>query len=207
VTVTDTGIASGELPRAPETTRATLTAMTSCTPDAGASLCVVNPGFEGKAAINELGGFNAPPWSVCDPPGSPDIRNASVGWTTPGPDPTQGATYLEILWLAQPWRETVGEQLCAPLAKGRSYSFQIDLSYYQGTVEGVPPGRLEVRASNAMCGEDQLLWTSPNVGLKWHTYCVTFTAASDYAYIKLEPADQETGVLVDNIVPVAACPP
>ena len=208
VTVTDAGTASGEFPRGPETTRATLTAVApGCAPDAGAGLCIANPGLEGKAAIYELGGFTAPPWERCDMPGTPDIRNVDVGWTVPGPNPTEGATYLEILWLAQVWRETVGAPLCASLVKGRSYSFTIDVTYYDGTVEGVPPGRLNVFASNALCGEDQLLWTSPNVGLSWHTHCVTFTAGDNYRYLKLSPADQQTGVLVDNLVPVAACPP
>jgi hypothetical protein len=64
-----------------------------------------------------------------------------------------------------------------------------------------------VRASSVSCGEDQLLWTSPTLSLTWQTYCATFTAAADYGYIKLEPADPETGVLVDNIVPVATCAP
>jgi hypothetical protein len=208
VTVTDTAVTSGEFPRPPRTGRATLTATASCAPDAGSGLCIVNPSLEGKAAIYEFGGFTAPPWKVCDLPGTPDIRSASVGWTVPGPDPSQGATYLEILWLAQVWRETVGAPLCAPLVAGRSYSFKIDATYYQGTVEGVPPGRLQVRMANDLCAEeDQLVWTSPSLGLSWHTYCVTFTAMADYKYIKLEPADQETGVLVDNIVPVASCSP
>src|SRR5262249_35061120 len=151
--VTDTGSSSGEIRRSPQTVRASLMAqVVQCPPDGGAApppappappppppppgeLCLSNPSFEGTAQLTEFGGFNAPPWVICDPPGSPDIRNASIGWTTPGQDPTDGSTYLEILYLSQVWRETLAAPLCAPMVAGKSYSFQIDLSY-QGLIEG-----------------------------------------------------------------------
>lgn len=211
VAVTDTGTPRGEFRRDPETVRAALTAqLLRCPGDGGtpseSQLCLLNPSFEGTAVITEFGGFTAPPWSICDPPGSPDIKNASQGWSVPGPEPSNGATYLNMLWWRELWVETVGSPLCEPLVAGKQYSFKVDLSW-QGWIEGVTAGHAEFWASHALCGEEQLLWTSPVVESTWRTYCVTFTADQSFTFLKLKPTGLRTGVLVDNITPVARCVP
>jgi hypothetical protein len=215
VSVTDAGAGSGEFPRPPQTVKARVSSeVLECPPDAGppdtgvppTGLCVDNPSFEGTPGLTEFTGFTAPPWVICDPPGSPDIRNDAIGWSAPGQLPTHGATYLEILWLGAAWRETLSAPLCAPLVSGREYSFKIDLSW-QGWVEGASAGRLEIWASSASCGEEQLLWTSPRLPQTWQNYCVTFTAQQAFTHLQLKPTEQRTGVLADNIVPVARCTP
>ncbi len=96
--------------------------------------------------------------------------------------------------------------LCSPLVAGAEYSFKIDLSW-QGFIEGATAGRVEIWGSNAQCGEEQLLWASPRVPETWQNYCVTFTAEQAFTHLQLKPAEQRTGVLIDNIVPVARCAP
>lgn len=211
VIATDAGVTGGEFRRDPLQARATVRAeLQRCIPDGGPppaqKLCLSNPSFEGTAVITEFGGFTAPPWSICDPPGSPDIRSATQGWSVPGPEPAEGASYLNLLWWRELWIETVAEPLCEPMMAGKTYSFEVDVAW-QGWIEGVTNGQVEFWASHALCGEDQLLWKSPVADSAWKRHCVTFTAEEAYGFIQLRPATLRTGVIVDNIVPVEKCGP
>jgi hypothetical protein len=223
VRATDTANSTPEFAHMAQTVSADVTAtVLNCTdsgvpppPVGGTSaLCISNPSFEGIPGVELFDAdFHADAWGICSP--SPDIWDEKQSWSgTPGgPPATDGKTYLELFCVGGGTclvREAVGEQLCAPLVAGKTYSFKIDLAFRPaGSVAGATPGGLQVYAGTAMCGEDQLLWTSPTAGNDWQTYCATFTAQSDLNYIAFKPAvgyPTTIGVFIDHIVPVDSCP-
>jgi hypothetical protein len=215
VSATDTGIALPEFKYDAQTVRANVTAEVLECNDAGTpgALCFQNPSFDGTPGISEyMLGLHTTAWAACE--GSPDIWDATQSWDgTPGAPPaSDGATYLVLYAssLGITVREAAGEQLCAPLVAGKRYSFTIDLSFRpQGAYGNATAGAIEVWSSLATCGTEQLLWTSPTVSADWRTHCVTFTAQQPFDYIQLKAvkSSANTGVFLDKLVPVAACPP
>jgi hypothetical protein len=108
-----------------------------------------------------------------------------------------------------PAQDSLGQAACAPLVAGTRYSFQIDLSYRPEGSIGTAGG-LEVWGGTARCGNDELLWMSPPVTSDWKTYCGSFVAKRDLAFLQVKTAKGypgTTGVFVDHLVPVASCAP
>ncbi len=222
VTVKDTG-SSGEIARAPQTARASVTAEVLACPEGGLSdagggpACFANPSFEGVAALRTGTNFDAPPWIDCTPAlfDGPQIGNAGVvlmdqTWTSPAP--TDGQTYLLLDENTGFGANGVSEPLCTTVPAGTTFGLEVDLASPLGTDTGSPagsPAALRIYGATASCGTTQLLWTSPPASPAWQTYCATMTVPQDTAYLTLQPdvPSGATGILyVDHLVAVASCP-
>jgi hypothetical protein len=187
-------------------------------PDAGASLCIMNPSFEGSPMIGISGppGFQAtaapPQWQVCL--GDPDVDPNPMVSTVPASD---GNTYvgLEVRSLGfSNSDESVGDTLCAPLVAGAHYAFCIDLGIASTALPNVPgtlPPVLQIWGGKAPCKEDELLWASPQITNKdsWMKFCGSFVPSQALSNLVLIPAaggtmlgpGQGSYVIVDHIVP------
>lgn len=185
--------------------------------DAGAAvlpLCLNNGSFEPTAAgigstfATSLG---AAPWQICGtPPNFPQLVNTDMADLFMLPEPTEGGAYLSLSS-----NNLVSETLCTAIAAGSSFSFRVDLAEGSAAAQtGVSNPVLEIwGGTSAICVQDELLWSSP-VALtdSWQTFCGTVTTLQPLSSITLRansggslPSPYD--VLLDNLQPVAACPP
>jgi len=177
-------------------------------------MCLVNPSFEGVAAINGGANFEAAPWSSCMDPvavqsgltNTPDIANHSVEpMIGIAPEPTEGVTYL-----AMNAGEQASQALCEPLLAGEQTSLRLDAMRMDlGT-----PDMIYLQlwgGSSDDCSQRQLLWASPPLDTKWTNYCLTLRPSDslDLVTLRAEGSTSQLAVnylAVDNITPVSACP-
>jgi hypothetical protein len=212
VTATETSVSTAEFGQSARSATANVTDDVVGCPPPSDPLCITNPSFEGTPGITETMGFNAAPWVTCSI--SPDIWNDKQSWGgDPGaPPPTDGQTYLDAYCIgftgSCALAESAGQELCAPMVKGRPYSFKVDVAFRpKGAYGGASAGTLQVWAGATMCTQTQLLWTSPMAMPDWQNYCVTFTPEQDFGFISFAAAGSSgtTGVFVDHIAPVKSC--
>jgi hypothetical protein len=175
-------------------------------------MCLMNPSFEGMAAINTGAQFDAIPWSMCVDPMSdivsntPDIANATLDpMTGVAPSPVDGDTYL-----AMRTAEIASQQLCQPLTAGSRTYLQLDAVRMN---IGSPEMFLQLwGGSSATCSQRQLLWVSPVLETSWNTYCVPIEPGEwmDQITLRAETPTPDLVVnylAVDNLVPVDDCDP
>lgn len=181
-------------------------------------ICADNASFEGSPirgpewlTTAQLG---AAPWDDCRASGSvsasalPRIVDLTSGDEFPAS--SDGDTYLYVPARGDS-HAAVAQNLCAPLVRGSSYAFKIDLAYAAEDRNGVPiePGRVEVYASSGSCQRDTLLWTSPALRTAWRTYCIAFEPhqnMSALVFSATAPAGADAAVFIDHLVPVTSCP-
>lgn len=184
----------------------------ACAPSVRQSqMCLINPSFEGTPALNTGSVFDAMPWSPCFDPSSgttsntPDVANNALDWTTTiAPMPRDGSTYLAL-----GTAEQASQQLCEALT-ARSTSFlQLDAMRLD---LGGPDMFLQVWGGiSSNCSQRQLLWVSPALTTSWQTYCVTLEPREYMDQLTLRAETPMQGLVasflvVDNLVPVDACP-
>ena len=220
VRVTDSG-GTGELPRPPQTAKASVTADVLACSDAGprdaASAvpstdgCVggfMNPSVEGTPQTAAGGAWDAPGWTQCLLQGTAEayLANQSVGPTYPAP--SAGKTYAVIPIEGVPASgggEGFSQELCAPAAAGASFRFDAMVAMPE------PPGAelgLVVSTGVGVCDQSGPWLFNAPLTMSWKTYCVTFaqaTPAVTFTFSSNNPVDTAL-LLVDNIVPVSSCP-
>ncbi len=155
-----------------------------------------NPSFEGPTGSH----ISPPSWSVCSY--TPDTQPGTWGVTE---SPSDGSSYLGLIYGGIDWREGVSQELQTPLIGNVAYGFTIDLSASLASGGGLNPdsaGVLEVWAANALCTESELLWSSPIIDhVGWETYSVQFNPSQNYSHIYfLNNSEQQMGyMLLDNL--------
>jgi hypothetical protein len=227
VSVTDTGVTSGEFRRAPNTVDAPLTAEVLACPaeqaDAGTAIgpgtpwtgCVQNPSFEGAVTPTQFQAFDAPPWNACYAGGF--LTYSAIGnetlWPTQNwtfPKAADGITYL-ALGQQGPIGGRASETLCEPIHARSSRSFLVDLARAPSTSPSLEAtGQfMQVVGGGSECNETAVLWTSPQLALAWTTYCVTVTPTEDVTSLGFRPlatGGAQMEGLVDQLLPVTSCP-
>ena len=219
VKVTDTEVASLEFSYSAQTVSADVTTQVSeCR-----QLCLENPSFEGKPAINVPGtnAFDGGPWINCNL-FSPDILNETVLSADAfnvnmerAIKASEGSTYLVMYDNSFAANtppsayqfECVSQKLCQPLQAGEQYNFTVDLAFDNGPwfYSGNGQGKLEVWGGTDLGAATEQLWVSPMVGKTWQRYCVTFTPKQDLSYLTLKPSHYElTTTLNDEGIAITA---
>lgn len=93
---------------------------------------------------------------------------------------------------------------------GAALRVRVDVTTGSGIGDGTVPAKLAVYGSSADRGHEELLWTSPPLGTSWTTVCATVQPSRDAPYLTLYPTRDDlastTVLLMDNLVPVDACP-
>lgn len=161
----------------------------------GTGILVSNPSFEGPTAPH-VGPF---PWNTCGI--TPDTQPGSWGVTQA---PSDGSSYLGLVYGGSSWQEGVSQQLTDSLIAGTPYEFTIDLSAADaqgGGIDSSSHGLLEIWGSDTICTKTELLWSSPLINhIGWETYPVSFTPTDNYSHIYfLNNGEQMGYLLVDNI--------
>jgi hypothetical protein len=215
VEVTDTG-ATGELSRPSETAQASLTADVLACPDGGTAdsgpsggVCLSNPSFEGTAAPT-IEQIDAPPWMSC----LLGLSYANI-WSAGQADgiaASDGTTYLRLGTLGgEPRISSASEPLCAPMHAGTVYQVTVDMAYEPQ--DSTAPSSLQIWGATSSCSLGALLWSSPPVtGTTWTTFCATLSPTQETTYLTLGASvpssvtGNTSGLYVDHMVPVAACP-
>jgi hypothetical protein len=182
-------------------------------------LCLQNGSFEGTAAVNTAGVFDAEPWSDCTNPSIPNfphIVNDSVknwvteNWVKELPAPTDGSTYLGL----QEGNQT-SQPLCETLRPGDTFSFRVDarkLDISGATGDDTEQVFLSAWSGlAASCARNNLLWLSPPLTTEWTNFCVTVTPQDhmDRLFLRTMSDDSQFAVVfltADNLVPVPSCP-
>jgi hypothetical protein len=231
VKVTDTG-STGELARAPQTAGAQVTAdvLTCPSPDAGgdSGTCaggLQNLSLEGTPTSGALTLWNLPSWQQCGTPygGPPEVLNASVPFfllNAYPPAPADGSTYvgIQVSYVCNGGLcpGGVGQTLCSPIGAGQSQSYRLDARMLPTSDAGPNSAELQIFGGDTACCGDTtcsgapLLWTSPPLTTSWATYCATLRPAQATPSLTFfgatTPATGNIAILLDKIVPVAACP-
>jgi hypothetical protein len=213
VKVTDTG-STGEFAQAAQTVQVPLPAKVLACPDGGAAdaggnLCLSNPSLEGTAGAT-IEQIDAPPWLSCLLGLSyANIWNASLA---DGIVPSDGNTYLRLGSVgSQSTLSSASEPICAPMEAGSTYHVLLDMAYEPQ--DSTAPSSLQIWGGASSCSLGELLWTSdPVTATSWKTYCATLTPSKETTYLTLGarvPASllgNTSGLYIDHMVPVAACP-
>jgi hypothetical protein len=216
-TVTLLEVPSG---RTAATTRS-LSARSGTCADAGTPepmLCVDNGTFAITPARPPTppNALPASPWLACAKmlpnqtlPNRPQIVDSSATiMGIPVLPATNGTTYLGLAEYEQ-----ASAQLCATIEKGESRFFTLDLADVSGSAGpdvGLP--RLEIWGGRAAdCSQSEKLWTSEALSSGWTSSCVRITPQNLTDNLTLRavssaPRNFPGRVLVDHLVPVAACP-
>ena len=161
---------------------------------------VVNPGFEGPPGQH----ITPAPWSTCGI--TPDTQPGQWGVTLP---PSQGSSYVGFVYGSASWQEGASQALSGSMQAGVQYDFTIDLSATPAAGGGINPNSfcsMEIWGSNALCGRNELMWTSPVVThYGWQTYTVSITPTSNWTHIYFICNCGPLGyILLDNITPLQA---
>jgi hypothetical protein len=181
-----------------------------------ALLCLRNPSFEGKPAINTgfPEAFDAAPWSSCVQPAAtnnPVVANetieTSVAKSVKG---TDGSTYVALGEKVQ-----VSQTLCEPMRAHQPLYLQLDLARVEFSGTGAAQSErvfLEIWGGiSADCSRRELLWASPVLEVGWRTYCASLEPGQYLDQLTLRGSSDESQLgmsylLVDHLVPVASCP-
>lgn len=202
----------------------TLAARASTCGDAGVEqLCLENGTFLIAPARppTPATALPASPWTACvtQQPGAPPNRpqivdSSSTIMGMPVLPATEGTTYLGLAEYEQ-----ASAPLCKPIGAGETRFFTLDIADVSGSVGGeVGLPRLEIfggRVGECSLSDATKLWDSRSLssGLSsdWTSTCVKITVPSLTDSLTLRamsdaPRVFPGRVLVDNIVPVPACP-
>ncbi|MCF8465045.1 MAG: PKD domain-containing protein [Flavobacteriales bacterium] len=161
---------------------------------------VINPGFEGPPGQH----ITPAPWSTCGI--TPDTQPGQWGVTTP---PSEGNSYVGFVYGSASWAEGASQALSGSMQAGVQYDFTIDLAATPAAGGGLDPSQhctMNVWGSNALCGLNQLMWSSPVVThYDWQTYNVSITPNSNWTHIYFICNCGPLGyILLDNITPLQA---
>jgi len=147
-----------------------------------AQITVINPGFEDTPSDATV----PQGWSACAWLTTPDILPGYWGVYN---EPDEGDTYAGIITRENGTFESFGQRA----GYGR-------------------PIKLRVWLSNELCGESQLIFTSPLIDHEeWKTYTIPFTPTKKgqyimfEAYIKDGKFNHKGNVLMDNMSSIIAC--
>lgn len=219
VRATDTAIAADELSYEAQTATADVTVNVLDCSDAGVpptgttcdepGVFIANPSFEGTAQLNSTGAeFDAAPWLPCDV--TPDVSDETSDHAG-GEPATDGTSYLFLALAPIASSESISQRLCSPLPAGQTRHFTVDVMPHGaeiGPLTTGPGAAVQLFGASSACGEDELLGTS-TAALptgEWTTTCLTITPSVAHAFLKLRVDPFASSALVDNLVPVAACP-
>ena len=145
-----------------------------------AQITVINPGFEDTPSDATV----PQGWSPCAWLTTPDILPGYWGVYT---EPYEGDTYAGIITRENSTFESFGQRLSAPLKNEICYQMNIQLAHSKIYAGYGNPIRLRVTISDELCGESQVIYTSPYIDHEdWRTYTFTFTPNQKAQYIMLE---------------------
>ncbi|HTU64116.1 MAG TPA: hypothetical protein VMF89_36875 [Polyangiales bacterium] len=175
-------------------------------------MCLMNPSFEGTAALNTGTVFDAVPWSACidsstdTVSNTPDVASNGLDWTTMvAPLPVDGDTYLALSTAEQ-----ASQQICEPLTARSTTKLRLDAMRLD-----LGGGEMFLQiwgGVSSNCSQRQLLWVSPALSTtNWETYCATLEPREFMDLITLRaetpmPTLAASFMLVDNLTPVDECP-
>ena len=175
-------------------------------------MCLMNPSFEGTAALNTGMMFDAAPWSACfdsstdTVSNTPDVASNGLDWTTMvAPLPVDGDTYLALSTAEQ-----ASQQICEPLTARSTTKLRLDAMRLD-----LGGGEMFLQiwgGVSSNCSQRQLLWVSPALSTTtWQTYCATLEPREYMDFITLRaetpmPTLAASFMLVDNLLPVDECP-
>ncbi len=137
------------------------------------------------------------------------------------PAPSDGKSYVGLIDNKNVASAYVAQDLCEPIPAGASRSFRLDAARVAGLAStlltsNATDGFLQVWGGSGVCNAGDasqhgvLLWTSPALQTTWRTYCVTLAPTVDTSSLAFRAlanyaVDSATEVLLDHLVPVAAC--
>lgn len=174
-------------------------------------LCIMNPSFEGTAAVNVGQNFDAVPWSTCSNDSStsntPDVANDALVVIGNVPKVVDGATYVA---LGQ--GEQISQALCEDVPGGSKLAFKLDVTRVDITPGDATKLFLEVWGGIAAdCSQRKLLWASPQLPSTWTNYCITLQPSEFMNQLTLRSKTDVASpfpeyLAVDHLVPVDRCP-
>ena len=166
-----------------------------------AQLSVINPSFEGPTGP----GLTPNPWTICGG-GTPDTQPGAFGCALAA---SNGSTYVGVVSGGGAFaNEQFGQTLSSPMASGVAYKLKLDYAYCASYSTNSTAGKLTVYAASALCGTNQVIWTSPTATTSWQSVTVTFTPNANYPCITFANiAGGLTNVLVDNLQPIVTALP
>lgn len=170
-----------------------------------AQITVINPGFEDTPSDATV----PQGWSACAWLTTPDILPGYWGVYN---EPDEGDTYAGIITRENGTFESFGQRLSAPVLPETCYQMSIKLAHSMVYAGYGRPIKLRVWLSNELCGESQLIFTSPLIDHEeWKTYTIPFTPTKKgqyimfEAYIKDGKFNHKGNVLMDNMSSIIAC--
>lgn len=123
-------------------------------------------------------------WSPCAWMTTPDILPGYWGVYN---EPQEGDTYAGIITRENGTYESFGQRLSAPLSPEVCYQMNIHLAHSKIYAGYGNPIKLRVSISDELCGETQVIYTSPFIDHEdWRSYTFTFTPSKKAQYIMLE---------------------
>jgi hypothetical protein len=184
----------------------------SCPSEAKAHrLCIMNPSFEGTAAVNVGQNFDAVPWSTCSNDSStsntPDVASDALVVIGNVPKVPNGATYVA---LGQ--GEQVSQALCEDVPGGSKLAFKLDATRIDLTPGDTTKLFLEVWGGIAAdCSQRKLLWASAALASTWTTLCIPLQTSEFMNQLTLRSKTDVASpfpeyMALDNLVPVDQCP-
>ncbi len=168
-------------------------------------ITVINPGLEDTPSDATV----PQGWSACEWMTTPDILPGYWGVYT---EPYEGDTYAGIITRENSTFESFGQRLSAPLIADTCYQMSIQLAHSSVYAGYGKPIKLRVYISDKLCGETQVIYTSPLVDHKeWRPYKFSFTPSSKAQYIMIEAYykdgefSHKGNVLLDAISAIIPC--
>jgi gliding motility-associated-like protein len=164
-------------------------------------ITIKNPSLEGTPGA----GVAAPSWLKCG--NSPDIQPITPTYCGITQAASDGKTFAGVLATAYQ-DEGIAQQLSAPVKKGRTYTFSVDLAFPGSYCTDLCFGAIKMYVGHDACDKAEVMWTSPAVYTTgWKRYYVTFTPSDDYEYFSFWPyfADscsnkhKASAMLIDNL--------
>jgi len=168
-------------------------------------ITVINPGLEDTPSDATV----PQGWSACAWLTTPDILPGYWGVYN---EPYEGDTFAGIITRENGTFESFGQRLSAPLTTDNCYQMNLQLAHSKIYAGYGRPIRLRISISDELCGETQIIYTSPVIDHEdWQLYTMTFTPTKKAQYIMLEAFYKDGdfsykgNILIDAISAIIPC--
>lgn len=168
-------------------------------------ITLINPGLEDTPSDATV----PQGWSACAWMTTPDILPGYWGVYT---EAYEGDTYAGIITRENSTFESFGQRLSAPLKRDTCYQMSLQLAHSKVYAGYGNPIRLKISISDELCGESELIYTSPLIDHEdWRIYKFSFTPKQKAQYILIEayhsdkPHSYKGNILIDAISSIKEC--
>ena len=168
-------------------------------------ITLINPGLEDTPSDATI----PQGWSACAWLTTPDILPGYWGVYI---EPYEGDTYAGIITRENSTFESFGQRLNEQLEADTCYQMSIQLAHSTVYAGYGNPIRLRISISDELCGETQVIYTSPIVAHEdWKLYRFSFSPSENAQYIMIEAHySDETfsykgNILIDAISSIIPC--